>query len=82
MHMKYCQHLILLILILGLQACNNKPAVPSYLVDYESSFLEDPRQANLKWFKNADYGMFIHYGLYSLLEKGEWVPAQGYHSCG
>ncbi len=71
--MKYCQNLILLILILGVQACNNKPAVPSYLVDYGGSFLEDPHQANLEWFTNADYGMFIHYGLYSLLEKGEWV---------
>ena len=73
MHMKFCQTLILLILILVLQACNNKPSVPSYLVDYESSFQANPRQANLEWFKNADYGMFIHYGLYSLLEKGEWV---------
>ncbi len=23
--------------------------------------------------KNANYGLFIHYGLYSTLEKGEWV---------
>ena len=71
--MKYYPYLILLILILGMQACNNKPVVPSYLVEYESSFRANPRQANLEWFKNADYGMFIHYGLYSLLEKGEWV---------
>ena len=71
--MKYYQNLILLILILGLQACSNKSAVPSYLVEYESSFRAYPRQANLEWFKKADYGMFIHYGLYSLLEKGEWV---------
>ncbi len=71
--MKYYQNLILLILILGLQACNSRPDVPSYLVDHESSFRENPRDANLEWFKNADYGMFIHYGLYSLLEKGEWV---------
>jgi len=71
--MKYFPYLILLILILGPQACNTKPDLPSYLVDYDSSFREDPRQANLEWFKNADYGMFIHYGLYSLLEKGEWV---------
>lgn len=26
-----------------------------------------------RWFKEARYGMFIHYGLYSLLERGEWV---------
>ena len=25
------------------------------------------------WFTNARYGLFIHYGLYSLLERGEWV---------
>ena len=28
---------------------------------------------NLSWFKDAKFGMFVHYGLYSLLEKGEWV---------
>jgi len=25
------------------------------------------------WFQNARYGLFIHYGLYSLLGRGEWV---------
>jgi alpha-L-fucosidase len=25
------------------------------------------------WFKKARYGMFIHYGLYSMLGRGEWV---------
>jgi len=25
------------------------------------------------WFPNARYGLFIHYGLYSLLGRGEWV---------
>jgi len=25
------------------------------------------------WFEDARYGLFIHYGLYSLLERGEWV---------
>lgn len=26
-----------------------------------------------KWFPEARYGMFIHWGLYSLLGRGEWV---------
>ena len=30
-------------------------------------------QSSLKWFREARYGMFIHYGLYSLLERHEWV---------
>ncbi len=25
------------------------------------------------WFADARYGMFVHYGLYSLLQRGEWV---------
>jgi alpha-L-fucosidase len=28
---------------------------------------------NIEWFENARYGLFIHYGLYSLLGRGEWV---------
>jgi len=27
----------------------------------------------LKWFRNARFGMFIHWGVYSLLGRGEWV---------
>ncbi len=27
----------------------------------------------LKWFHQARFGMFIHWGLYSLLGRGEWV---------
>ena len=28
---------------------------------------------NNTWFSEARYGLFIHYGLYLLLERGEWV---------
>ena len=27
----------------------------------------------LKWFQDARFGMFIHWGLYSILGRGEWV---------
>lgn len=30
-------------------------------------------QSALAWFREAKYGMFIHWGLYSLLARGEWV---------
>jgi alpha-L-fucosidase len=53
--------------------CAENRMVPSYLKDYQKEYLENPKEANLKWFLDARYGMFIHYGLYSLLEKGEWV---------
>jgi len=71
--MKLQQIPVLWIMILGFQACGTTPKAPSYLKGHEKTYREDPRQANLEWFKEAKYGMFIHYGLYSLLEKGEWV---------
>ncbi len=33
----------------------------------------DPRAERLKWFREARFGLFMHYGLYSLLGRGEWV---------
>jgi len=47
--------------------------VPGYLKDYESLWNGNPHEANLQWFKNARFGLFIHYGLYSALGAGEWV---------
>lgn len=29
--------------------------------------------ADISWFVQARFGLFVHYGLYSLLERGEWV---------
>ncbi len=41
-------------------------------------------EEQIKWFHEASFGLFIHWGLSSLLERGEWVmfreriPAKGY----
>jgi len=48
-------------------------AVPSYLRGFEKPYAQDPRQAALDWFRQARFGLFMHYGLYSLLERHEWV---------
>jgi alpha-L-fucosidase len=35
-----------------------------------------PSPENLKnreWFQNAKFGLFIHWGVYSVLGDGEWV---------
>lgn len=47
--------------------------VPSYLRNFADLQARNPRAAALAWFKQARFGLFIHYGLYSLLGKGEWV---------
>lgn len=30
-------------------------------------------EEKMKWFRDTKFGMFIHWGLYSMLGKGEWV---------
>lgn len=47
--------------------------IPNYLAGYEELYAADPRQAALAWFRQAKYGLFLHYGLYSLLGRHEWV---------
>lgn len=47
--------------------------VPAYLNEYASLYKDDPRAAALQWFREAEYGLFLHYGLYSLLGRHEWV---------
>jgi alpha-L-fucosidase len=52
---------------------SRKRLVPSYLQDYAKLYAVDPRAAALAWFKDAKFGLFMHYGLYSMLGRGEWV---------
>lgn len=50
--------------------------VPSYLANYSDLYGRDPYQAALTWFADARFGLFMHYGLYSILGRGEWVMFQ------
>src|SRR5215467_886058 len=53
----------------------------SYLMDVRmpTTTVKEYRMAKqvspkgLKWFQDARFGMFIHWGLYSILARGEWV---------
>jgi len=47
--------------------------VPAYLKGYERAYRRNPRKAALDWFSDATLGLFMHYGVYSLLGDGEWV---------
>ena len=57
----------------GSSAPATKNSVPSYLKGYAKLYARNPRQAAREWFKQARFGLFMHYGLYSLLARGEWV---------
>jgi alpha-L-fucosidase len=47
--------------------------VPSYLEEYADLYQDNPRGAAVQWFREAKFGLFLHYGLYSLLGRHEWV---------
>lgn len=42
--------------------------------DYEKQ-LADTREQRMAWFREARFGMFVHYGLYSVLGRHEWARA-------
>ena len=48
-------------------------SIPSYLAGYEGLYALGPRKAALAWFADARFGLFVHYGLYSLLGRHEWA---------
>jgi alpha-L-fucosidase len=47
------------------------PAVPLVLAAQDT--VPPERVAAREWFRDARFGMFIHWGVYSLLGQGEWV---------
>lgn len=47
--------------------------VPSYLKGYEAIYQRNPREAALRWFREAKFGLFLHYGVYSLEGRHEWL---------
>lgn len=46
--------------------------LPAYLSDQLKDH-PNPRAAMTEWLRDARYGLFLHYGLYSLLGRHEWV---------
>lgn len=46
---------------------------PPHLRGYEDIYRESPIEASRRWFDEAGFGLFMHYGVYSLLGRGEWV---------
>lgn len=58
-----------------LPGCNTgvQVGIPPYLKGLEDQYKLDPRGTAIQWFRDARYGMFIHYGLYSILGRHEWV---------
>jgi alpha-L-fucosidase len=60
---------ITLLLALGVFVSTAPPRAPAQTTDQVSA----ERLAAREWFRDAKFGMFVHWGVYSLLGQGEWV---------
>jgi alpha-L-fucosidase len=54
-------------------SCKRKAEAPGFLHEHSNLFNINPRAASLEWFKKAKYGLFMHFGLYSIIGEGEWI---------
>lgn len=58
----------------GLRAAPARPGQPpAYLKAHASAYEKSPRLAALEWFRAARFGLFLHYGLYSIPGRHEWI---------
>ena len=67
--LKFSLTVVCLALISGCSSTG--PTVPSYLKGYESLYADDPCAASIQWFKDAKFGLFVHYALASLCTDGK-----------
>jgi alpha-L-fucosidase len=47
--------------------------IPAWLAGDPEAYANDPRAAAIDWMRRAKYGLFLHYGLYSLEGRHEWL---------
>ncbi len=67
--------LLMIILICCLLACNEKPQTQNYLQETQQE-----KEARMQWWNEARFGMFIHWGLYSIPAgeyNGKQIPGIG-----
>ena len=48
-------------------------AIALAILSATGSHAQDPQAETQQWFREARFGMFIHWGVYSVLGEGEWV---------
>ncbi len=49
---------------------------PTFLFDHDEMYKEDPKGACLAWFKEAQYGLGVNFGLHALIGRGERIQQQ------
>src|SRR5574340_1416367 len=76
--MKMCRPFALIALTLGVGAPAVAQAPPPAPVDAQAAQAKAERDRRFQWFRDARFGMFIHWGLYAV-PAGEWKgkPIEG-----
>ena len=83
---RFLENFSLATLSMTIPSCDQteKDNVPSFIKAFKKLYVSDPRNAALQWFQDAKFGLFIHYGLYSLtgkhpfLQFNELIPVKEY----
>lgn len=80
MKMKYYKILLMSLFVLSLISCTNKIGTePEEWIDPLSETVEQ-RDARMEWWREARFGLFIHWGVYSVpagTYNGEQIPGIG-----
>lgn len=63
-----------IIIITG--ACSSKPEETTH--KFEGTVESLRKYETADWFRNAKFGIYMHWGVYSVVEQGEWYPRKMY----
>ncbi len=59
--------------IVGMGSAGNAFAKPGHRADKADLSPSEQRLLTRRWFQEARFGLFVHWGVYSVLGRGEWV---------
>ena len=73
--MKYFLYTFFLVFLFNLSYAQENAwrEMPYFLKGYEKIYKKSPRGAALEWFKDARFGLFVHWGPAALYEADSWA---------
>lgn len=71
--MKYFLFLLFFVVKAPTALSQQKEEIPYFLTSYKSLYKKNPRAAALKWFEDARFGLFVHWGPSAAYKSGDWV---------
>ncbi|WP_075589650.1 alpha-L-fucosidase [Labilibacter marinus] len=70
---------LIILLLITLSACQTKTATKNEVKSqYEANWESLQKHQTPEWFKDAKFGIYFHWGVYSYMGKGEWYSRQMY----